>query len=445
MDIKYLKKNTKENEIAQKKDKKNTYLSGRLLQVVENFMNEKKRICYGGTAINSILPKEKQFYNYDIDIPDYDFFSPTALDDAKELCDLFKKENIFHVEGKNAISFGTYKVFVNFVPIADITQIDESFYHYLLNYAVEVNNILYTPPSYLRMSLHQELARPKGDITRWEKIYERMQLLNKYFPIITKPLHKTENMYIKIKTKEFQSVYQKIYNLFIKENVIFCNLHIISCIYKKHIKKNQLCSPNKNDSFIIYTEDLQRTIKQIRSLDISSISLKKKESKYKFIDNYCFMYYKQIPIGILFQTNSCLSYIEIKFNKQLIHIGNIDTLLNLYFSIMLMDLKEMNYNILLEIVSKLNSIVNNFHDYLNSGKPLSKELERFKLPCLGDQEDLPKLLRTKQKKFNELKHNKQSIEYKKWFFKYTPKIKNKTKQKKQTPKKNQRKTKKNTN
>ncbi len=439
MDIKYLKNNIKENEIAQKKDKKQTYLSARLLQVVEKFMNEKKRICYGGTAINSILPKEKQFYNYDIDIPDYDFFSPTALDDAKELCDLFKKENIFHVEGKNAISFGTYKVFVNFVPIADITQIDESFYHYLLNYAVEVNDILYTPPSYLRMSLHQELARPKGDITRWEKIYERMQLLNKYFPVITKPLSKTENMYIKIKTKDFQNIYQKLFNIFIKENVIFCNLHIVSCIYKKYIKKNELCSPNKNDFFIIYTEKISHTIKEIRNLNISTISLKKKESKYKFIDNYCFIYYKQIPIGILFQTNSCLSYIETKFNKQLIHIGNIDTLLNLYFSIMLMDLKEINYNILLELISKLNKIVNNFQDYLNLGKPISKELERFKLPCLGDQEDFPKLLRTKQKKFNELKNNKRSIEYKKWFFKYIPKLKNITKKKK---KKNQRKTKK---
>ena len=107
-----------------------------------------------------------------------------------------------------------------------------------------------------------------------------------------------------------------------------------------------------------------------------------------------------------------------------------------------MDLKEINYKILLELISKLNKIVNNFQDYLNSGKPISKELERFKLPCLGDQEDFPKLLRTKQKKFNELKNNKRSIEYKKWFFKYIPKLKNITKKKK---KKNQRKTKKNIN
>ncbi len=154
MDIDYLKDAIHQNELAQKKDKKKTYLSDGLLNVVEQFMKRNKRICYGGTAINSILPKEKQFYNYDVDIPDYDFFSPTALDDAKELCNLFKKENVFHVEGKNAIFFGTYKVFVNFVPIADITQIHDTFYQFLLQFAIPVQDILYTPPSYLRMSLH---------------------------------------------------------------------------------------------------------------------------------------------------------------------------------------------------------------------------------------------------------------------------------------------------
>ena len=198
MDIAYLKESIKKNEIHQKKDKKQTYLSDALLEVVERFMKDNERICYGGTAINSILPKEKQFYNYDIDIPDYDFFSPNALDDAKKLCNLFKKENVFHIEGKNAIFFGTYKVFVNFVPIADITQIHDTFYQYLLKYAEKVNGILYTPPSYLRMSLHQELARPKGDVSRWEKIYERMLLLNQYFPLLVKPINqKSNHMYLK--------------------------------------------------------------------------------------------------------------------------------------------------------------------------------------------------------------------------------------------------------
>ena len=88
MDKEYLKKSIKKNENYQKKNKKDTYISETLLNVVQKFMKKHKRICYGGTAINSILPKDKQFYDYDIDIPDYDFFSPNALEDAKALCNL---------------------------------------------------------------------------------------------------------------------------------------------------------------------------------------------------------------------------------------------------------------------------------------------------------------------------------------------------------------------
>ena len=63
MDKEYLKKSIKKNENYQKKNKKDTYISETLLNVVQKFMKKHKRICYGGTAINSILPKVKQFYD----------------------------------------------------------------------------------------------------------------------------------------------------------------------------------------------------------------------------------------------------------------------------------------------------------------------------------------------------------------------------------------------
>ena len=32
-----------------------------IIEIVENFIKKKDLICYGGTAINNILPKEDQF------------------------------------------------------------------------------------------------------------------------------------------------------------------------------------------------------------------------------------------------------------------------------------------------------------------------------------------------------------------------------------------------
>ena len=57
-------------------------------------------MCYGGTAINNILPEEDQFYDKSIEIPDYDFYSPDALGDAKELADLYYKKVIKRLKQK---------------------------------------------------------------------------------------------------------------------------------------------------------------------------------------------------------------------------------------------------------------------------------------------------------------------------------------------------------
>ena len=63
----------------------------RALKVVEDFLRAKKRVCYGGTAMNAILPPAKRFYNPELDMPDYDFFTPTIDDDIEDLVALLRK------------------------------------------------------------------------------------------------------------------------------------------------------------------------------------------------------------------------------------------------------------------------------------------------------------------------------------------------------------------
>ena len=97
----------------------------KIIKVVEDFIKRKNLICYGGTAINNILPIEDQFYNKDVEIPDYDFFSPNALDDAKDLANTYYKLGFDDVEAKSGQHHGTFKVFVNYIPVADITHLQK--------------------------------------------------------------------------------------------------------------------------------------------------------------------------------------------------------------------------------------------------------------------------------------------------------------------------------
>ena len=64
----------------------------RMISIVEDYLRKKELICYGGTAINNILPEHDQFYNKNVNLPDYDFFSKDALKNAKELADIFVNE-----------------------------------------------------------------------------------------------------------------------------------------------------------------------------------------------------------------------------------------------------------------------------------------------------------------------------------------------------------------
>lgn len=55
------------------------------LEIVSNFLRKKGRVCYGGTAINALLPKSLQFYDYDKELPDYDFFTPRPESDIRDI------------------------------------------------------------------------------------------------------------------------------------------------------------------------------------------------------------------------------------------------------------------------------------------------------------------------------------------------------------------------
>ena len=111
----------------------------KIIDVVEEFIRRKGLICYGGTAINNILPEQDQFYNKDVEVPDYDFFSQNALDDAKELSDIYYSKGFIDVEAKSGQHHGTYKVFVNYMAVADITYLPKQIYNAIKDDAITVD------------------------------------------------------------------------------------------------------------------------------------------------------------------------------------------------------------------------------------------------------------------------------------------------------------------
>lgn len=156
----------------------------RALETVEEFLKLHPVMCYGGTAINNLLPKDERFYKPETDIPDYDFFSKTPQEHAMMLANRLHERGIKTIEVKPGVHLGTFKVFADFEGVADITQLDEDIFEKLWSAGIVKDGIHYVTPDFLRMSMYLELSRPQGDVSRWTKVYSRLQLLNKHYPIV---------------------------------------------------------------------------------------------------------------------------------------------------------------------------------------------------------------------------------------------------------------------
>jgi hypothetical protein len=153
------------------------------LDTVRRFLIKRQRVCYGGTAMNAILPISKRFYNPELDLPDYDFFTPTIDEDVAELVQDMKDAGFKEIYYRMGMHEGTIKLMVNFIPVADITAMDPVVYSVVHTRALIKEGVHYTDPNILRMMMYLELSRPKGEVTRWEKVFERLTLINNEFPI----------------------------------------------------------------------------------------------------------------------------------------------------------------------------------------------------------------------------------------------------------------------
>jgi hypothetical protein len=155
----------------------------KIIDVIERFLRVKGRVVYGGAAINAHLPSDKQFYDPSLYLPDYDFMTPDPLQDCADLISAFQDEGFVDVEAKFGIHEGTYKIFVNYRAAADITYMPPEIYERVVRDADTIGGIRYASANFLRMNMYLELSRPAGDVSRWEKVYTRLLLLNDAVPL----------------------------------------------------------------------------------------------------------------------------------------------------------------------------------------------------------------------------------------------------------------------
>ena len=391
----------------------------KMIAIVEDFIKVKNLICYGGTAINNILPLEDQFYDKDVEIPDYDFFTPDALSDAKELADLYYKNGYTDVEAKSGQHHGTYKVFVNFIPVADLTQIPKEIYTAIKKESVRVSGILYAPPNFLRMSMYLELSRPAGDISRWEKVLKRLALLNKNYPLTSIDCNNMDfQREMNNKTNE-NEIYENVKNTLVNQGVVFFGGYAIS-LYSQYMPKPLQKKLEKIADFDVISHDPKTTseivVERLKDVGINKAKILYHKPIGEIIPEHYEVRIENDTIAFIYKPIACHSYNILKIHGQKVKIATIDTMLSFYLSFLYTNRDYYN-----EFSERILCMSKFLFDVQQKNRLEQRGLlKRFSIICYGHQESVEEMRAQKAKKFKELQTKRGTHEYEEFFLNYKP-------------------------
>jgi hypothetical protein len=412
-----------------------------IIAIVERFIKKHELVCYGGTAINNILPEEAQFYDKKTEIPDYDFYSPKALEHAKDLADEFYENGFSEVEAKSGMHHGTYKVFVNFVGIADITQLDPTLFKNIHADAIKVDGILYAPPNLLRMGMYLELSRPEGDVSRWEKVSKRLALLNKHHPLRAEgctpdklripfqtPTHLKPKQRVESPTvdeidstassndNEEVRMFRAVRNAFIDDDLVFFGGYAISH-YARHLPKYEKALFAQIPHFDVLSVDPEASARKVKERlednDFKNVVITQHSGIGEIVpEHYEIAVKNNDPIAFIYKPVACHSYNVIQVGKKRVRIASTDTMLSLYLAMIYTDKPYYDAKRILCMCKYLYDIQQ------RNRLKRSGLLRRFGITCYGKQETLDDIKAKKSEKYQELKRS--DPEFEEWFLKYSP-------------------------
>lgn len=310
-------------------------------KIVMDYIRENKRKIYGGYAQNKAIEiknKDDVFYGPN-KIPDIDFYSPEPIKDLIEISNRLYDAGYKFIEGKEAQHKETYSVFVNFNNVADISYVPKNIYNKIP--FIEVDGINYTHPSFTYIDFYRIMTEPYFSSFRWEKIFPRLQKLQKYYSFnkVTKKLTDAYDLPVDKKDKveeinktilemiqnddSFIIVGQYAYNIYLKESGILKDKNLSKNYKEIDLPFIQLISTN-------YIKDTVNIILKLQDkFGDKNITFKEFYPLWMFTGYSTVIYYKDVPVlHITSHNHRCVPVHKIKLNdNNYINVGSYDFVL----------------------------------------------------------------------------------------------------------------------
>lgn len=360
-------------------------------RVVEQFLRRTGRVCYGGQAINAHLPNKLKFYDEEYDVPDFDFFSPNAEKDVNDLVLALQKEGFQDISEKAGVHEGTRKIYVNYTPIADITGLPLDLYKKYAKNAITVAGIRYLNEDILRMMMYLELSRPQGEVERWNKVFERLTLLNTAKPIqrCTERTPRIHNLPSKIRAKLLEYL--------IQEKRVLAGAEI-GFIYRSF---GQTEAPRMDwflysgGPLVFFSSNMEKDTEAIGEiLGPKGLTIQKRDGFGDYIPERVIIRKNRQVVAYLIDETSCNSYNEVTTeNAGTLRIASLDTLIYLYLMLGLLTDETKTLGIsLVCLAQRYVELLNKMRTSRFSRFPL------FTIKCSGHQRGIKSLLRERAKR-----------------------------------------------
>lgn len=369
----------------------------RAISVVEEFLRRKHRLCYGGQAINAHLPSKYKFYSPQYDIPDYDVFTPDQDEDIRLISKDFRRAGFTEISAREGMHEGTIKLYVNFVPVLDLTQIDARLYNILSQRELKVDGISYLDANTLRMLMYLELSRPRGEVDRWGKVYERLLLLNHFAPVQPCKIGLKKN-----KEGLTEQEVNAIMDFVVREKRVFAGADLVG-FYRMSARKGKSTRANwllrTQRPIIFYTTDLKKDVEHFRyefrhlSPDAPVKVQKIDAMGGDFIPEMAWFLRGKggVPVLILINQTACHSYYNIPLkHSETLRAATLDTLITLFFSISLLEYKNEGIKSIECLAQELVEI-----SYRARASPDKFPFPFVSLDCTGHQKRIASLIREK--------------------------------------------------
>ena len=321
------------------------------------------------------------------------------MEHAKELADIYFKKGFTKIQAKSGVHAGTFKVYVNFIPVADITYLVPELFKTIKKEAASINGIFYSPPNFLRMLMYLELSRPKGNPSRWEKVLKRISLLNKNYPLRGKHCEFVEiQRFFDVENTLPEGMEKTIFYVtrdsLMNQGVVFFGA-MANQMYLRYLKKFKKMHFRRTPDFDVLAEDPDQTAKivkdRLKRAGINNVKIKKKKGVGEILADHYEILVNGETIVMIYKPLACHSYNMVKIKGRNIKIATIDTMLSLYLAFMYIKRPYYDPNRIICMAEYLFK-VQQYNRLSQRGI-----LKRFSINCYGKQETLIKIMEEKSK------------------------------------------------